>query len=282
MARMCRRTGQIARGVLIHRAGLAVSTTAVSAKPLRELGVGLAALDLPDCRGPDIRHTCGLPYPYFVYRGARLTVDRDGLRARQFDWNGLKFDLNSAGNFALQARDTPNRRGMSTLYPLVEAGPASDYRLALPSSASRCAVDLRLATRTAVAIGGGSVRPQGWTVSPYLQLRNKNLMQSGWDASASLGAQYGSACYHQCQCGVRPSASLAKRRAFGAQAGYSGVLVQIGTSRQFQSLWVGAFARFDALNSTAFIDSPLVNRGNAMSAEVSVSFTLWKSVRPAP
>lgn len=271
---MCRRTGQIARGVLIHRAGLAVSTTSVSAKPLWELGVGLAALDLPDYRGSDIRRTYGLPYPYFVYRGERLTVDRDGLCARQFDWNGLKFDLNSAGNFALQARDTPNRRGMSTLYPLLEAGPAIDYRLALPSSASRCAVDLCPARRTAVAVGGGSVRPQGWTVSPYLKLRNENFVQSGWEASASLSAQYGSARYHQCQCGVRTSASLAKRRAFRAQAGYSGALVQIGTSPQFQSLWVGAFARFDALNGTAFIDSPLVNRGNAMSAEVSVSLTL--------
>ena len=279
---MCRRIGQIARGVVIHRAGLALSTTSVSAKPLRELGVGLAALDLPDYRGSDIRHTYGLPYPYFVYRGERLTVDREGLRARLFDWNPLEFDLSWAGNFALQARDNPNRRGMSTLYPLLEAGSEIDYRLALPSSASRCAVDLRLAARTAVAVGGGSVRSQGWTVSPYLQLRNENSMQSGWDARSSLGAQYGSARYHQYQYGVRRSESLAKRRAFRAQAGYSGAFVQIGTSRQFQSLWVGAFARFDALNGAAFIDSPVVNRGNAMSAGVSVSFTLWKSVRPAP
>lgn len=261
---MCRCGREIARGVLIHRAGLALSSTSVSAKPLWELGGGLAALDLLD------------------YRGKRLAVDREAPRARLFDWNGLVFDLNWAGNFALQARDTPNRRGMSTLYPLLKAGPAIDYHLALPSSASRCAVDLRLATPTAVAVGGGSVRSQGWTVSPYLQLRNDNLMQSGWVANASLGAQYGSARYHQCQCGVRPSASLAKRRAFGAQAGYSGALVQICTSRQFQSLWVGAFVRFDALNGAAFIDSPLDNRGNAMSAGVSVSFTLWKSVRPAP
>ena len=261
---MCRRIGQIAKGVLIHRAGLALSRTSVSAKPLWELGVGLAALDLPD------------------HRGERLTADREGLRARPFDWNCLEFDLNWAGNVALQSTDNPNRRGMSTLYPLLVAGPEIDYRLARPSSASRCAVDLRLATRTAAAVGGRSVRSQGWTVSPYLHLRNENLMQSGWDASASLGAQYGSARDHQYQYGVRRSELLAKRRAFGAQAEHSGAFVQIGTSRQFQSLWGGALVRFDALNGAAFIESLLVNRGNAISAGVSVFFPLWKSVRPAP
>ena len=279
---MCRCTGQIARDVLIHRAALASSTTSVSAKPLWELGGGLTALDLPDYRGSDIRHTYRLPYPYFVYWSERLTVDRDGLRACLFDRNRLEFDLIRAGNFALLARDNPVRRGMSKLYPLLEAGPELDYRLAPPSSASRWADDLRLATRTAVAGGGGSVQSQGWTVSPYLQQRNANLMQSGWDACASLDALYGSARYHQYQYGVRPAEPLAERRAFGAQAGYSGASVQIGTSRQFRSLWVGAFVRFDALNGAAFIDSPLANRGNAMSAGVSVSFPLWKSVRPAP
>ena len=269
---MCRCGGQIARGVLIHRAGLALSSTSISAKPLWELGRGLAVLDLLDYRGSDIRHTYGLPYPYFVYWSARLTVDRDGLRACLSDRNRLEFDLNWAGNFAPQSRDSANCRGMSTLYPLLEAGPERDYRLAPPSSASRCADDLRLATRTAVAVGGGSVQSQGWTVSPYLQLRNDNLLQSGWNASASLGALYGSARYHQYQYGVRPSDSLTKRRAS----------VQIGTSRQFRSPWVGAFVRFDALNGAAFIDSPLANRGNAMSAGVSVSFPLWKSERPAP
>ena len=63
------------------RAPPAPGSTAAPAGPLWELGIGAAAVRLPDYRGSDQAHSYLLPLPYVVYRGKILRADRDGARA---------------------------------------------------------------------------------------------------------------------------------------------------------------------------------------------------------
>ena len=57
---------------------------AAAEKPLWELGVGLAFLQLPDYRGSDENRLYLLPYPYFIYRGDIVQVDQERVSGRIF------------------------------------------------------------------------------------------------------------------------------------------------------------------------------------------------------
>ena len=57
---------------------------AAAEKPLWELGAGLAALQLPDYRGSDKNRFYLLPYPYFIYRGDIVQVDRERISGKIF------------------------------------------------------------------------------------------------------------------------------------------------------------------------------------------------------
>jgi len=49
-------------------------------KPLWELGVGLAVIQMPDYPGADESRTYVLPYPYFIYRGDILKIEKESIR----------------------------------------------------------------------------------------------------------------------------------------------------------------------------------------------------------
>ena len=242
--------------------------------PVWEAGVGVAALRLPDYRGADRASSYLLPFPYLVYRGERLKVDREGFRARLLDWERVEFDLSSDGNFSLNARDNPDRAGMATLYPLIEIGPELVFKA---FSSPAFSTDLRLAGRTAFAVGGGGVRARGWVLNPYLLISTPDLAGSGWEASVTLGALYGSRRYHDYLVGVPEADARPERPAFAARAGFGGSFLTFGTSRRIGPTWVGAYLRIDSLQGSAIASSPLVRRDHTWSAGVALSWSLWRS-----
>lgn len=247
------------------------------AKPLWEAGAGVAALSLPDYRGSDQRRSYALPFPYFVYRGERLLVDRQGMRAKLFDSDRIHLDASFTGNFALRSDDNRARAGMSPLYPVIEAGPELVYTIQRAARSGGTTVDLRLAARAAFAVGGGRVSHQGFTASPYLRLHNRDLFGTGFDWSASAGLLYGSARYHGYLYSVDSGFATLSRPAYSAPGGYAGTTAQVGAGRRFGDLWVGGFIRYDSLSGASFEASPLVRSRSYATAGIAVSWVFGAS-----
>ncbi|HMN80765.1 MAG TPA: MipA/OmpV family protein [Burkholderiaceae bacterium] len=250
------------------------------AQPLWEVGVGAAALSLPDYRGSDERHEYLLPFPYLVYRGERVRADREGLRARVFDSERFDLDFSFSGNFALRSRDNMARQGMPSLHPLLEAGPEVYYRL-IGDRHSPWRLDARFATRFAYSIGDNRLTYRGIVASPYLRLDARNVAGTGFDVTGYAGLLYGDRRYHDYLYTVDPNFATASRPAFSASGGYAGSLAQIGAGRRFGNLWVGGFIRYDSLSGAVFEASPLVRSQRYATAGIAAAWVLGTSSKRA-
>lgn len=243
-------------------------------RPLWELGLGVAALRLPDYRGADQGRNYLLPLPYIVYRGDWLRADRDGARAVLLDTPRVKFDLSLAASAPARSKDNDARRGMRNLKGLAEIGP--NLNLALARSAQeRWKLDLRLPVRAAFTLEK-SPRFAGTTFSPHLNLDVANVA-GGWNLGMLTGPVFGDRKNHAYFYGVGAGDATASRPAYEARGGYGGWQALASTSRRFGNTWVGAFVRYDRLDGAAFDDSPLMRRNSALSAGIGVSWILATS-----
>ncbi|MDD1633311.1 MAG: MipA/OmpV family protein, partial [Methylococcaceae bacterium] len=86
-------------------------------KPLWELGVGLAFLQLPDYRGSDENRLYLLPYPYFIYRGDIVQVDQERVSGRIFKTDKVLLDISLYGQVPVKSSDNDARTGMPDLDP---------------------------------------------------------------------------------------------------------------------------------------------------------------------
>lgn len=245
-------------------------------RPLWELGLGVAALRLPDYRGADQGRNLLLPLPYIVYRGNWLKADRDGARAVLLDTPRVRFDLSVAASAPARSDDSGARRGMRDLDALAEIGPNLNVQLAR-SAADRWKLDLRLPLRAAFTLER-SPRSAGTTFSPHLNL---DIARAGgaWNVGLLTGPVFGDRKHHAYFYGVGAADANASRPAYTARGGYGGWQALASTSRRFGNTWVGAFVRYDRLDGAVFDDSPLVRRTSALSAGIGVSWILATSSR---
>ncbi len=245
-----------------------------TARPLWELGVGVAGLRLPDYRGSDQSRVYLLPLPYIVYRGTWLRADRDGARAVLFESQRVNVDVSVAGSTPTRSRDNLARTGMPNLPGTGEIGPNLNVTLA-GSQRERWRLDLRLPLRAAFSVQR-SPRFVGTTFSPHLNL-DLGGVAGGWNVGLQTGPLFADRRYHEHYYGVDAAYATADRPAYRARAGYAGWQALAGTSRRFGNVWVGAFARYDSLHGAAFDDSPLVRRTSALTFGVGVSWILATS-----
>ena len=103
--------------------GLAATSAAAQDLPLWEVGIGVAALHLPQYRGAAQAYTGALPLPFVVYRGDVLRADRDGARALLFDSERLDIDLSLFATPPTRSSEDDARTGMPDLAATLEIGP---------------------------------------------------------------------------------------------------------------------------------------------------------------
>ena len=248
-------------------------------RPLWELGLGVAALRLPDYLGSDQSHDYVLPLPYIVYRGTFLRADRDGARALLFDSQRIKVDLSVAASTPTRSRDNDVRAGMPNLKGTFEIGPNLNVTLANASSA-RWKLDLRLPVRGAVSIER-SPKFVGTTFSPNLNL-DVGGVGGGWNVGVLSGPVFADRKFHQYYYGVDTAYATASRSGYQAHGGYAGWRAVAATSRRFGNMWVGGFVRYDGLRGAAFEDSPLVRRNSAVTFGFGLSWILATSSELVP
>ena len=71
--------------------------------------------------------------------------------------------------------------------------------------------------------------------------------------------------------------ATAARPRYDAPGGYAGSQFTAAVSKRFEHYWVGAFLRYDRLGGASFEESPLVQRKNAVSAGVALTWVFGQS-----
>jgi len=262
---------------LLHIFLVSAGTIAVARElPLWEFGMGVFPSTYPAYRGSDDQQYYLLPFPYLVYRGEYLKIDRDGMRARLFNTNRVEINISVNGAIPVRSDESGARNGMPDLDPTFEIGPSLDVVLVRPSH--KYTLKLKLPVRSVIATDLSSTKQAGWIFNPHLNLNSKDMF-GGWEASLSLGPLFGNRKYHAYYYEVPPKYATASRPEYSASGGYSGTLAVASLSRRFYDIWMGAFIRYDNLSGAKFDDSPLVETNHSIMAGVAVAWIFRKSAK---
>jgi MipA family protein len=257
---------------------LALLPAAAGAEPLPrwEFGLGITAFTLPDYRGSDEKRSYVYPFPYVLYRGDLLRVDREGPRAILFETLRAEIDLSFHGTLPVSSNRNRAREGMPDLDPTLEAGPQLTWTL-LGTRKSDTRLDLRLPLRIVAAaeLDLSHLRHAGYVFHPHLHWTAGRLGR--WDLSTEGGVLYASGKYHRHFYSVNAQFATAERPAYEARGGYSGAVASASVSRRFEKLWVGAFVRYDSVRGAVFEGSPLVKRAHNAMAGIAFAWVFAAS-----
>lgn len=250
--------------------------------PLWEVGVGVGAIHLPDYRGASHASNYVLPFPYFVYRGKALKVDRSQIHGRIFGTDRILLDLSLAGGVPVSSRNNAVRRGMPNLAPTAELGPSLDIRLWAARDNSR-SLWLRLPVRAVFSVSLSEVTDQGWVFAPYLQYKLfAERVAHPLSVTLSFGPLFADERFHNYYYGVAPAFATATRPSYRPGGGYSGSRVTVTLQKRLSRFWFGMFARYDTLSGAAFADSPLVTHPSYLALGLGVTWVFAESKTRVP
>lgn len=251
-------------------------------KPLWEVGAGLVLLQMPDYRGSDESRVYLLPYPYLIYRGDILKVDRERISGRIFKTDRMVLDFSLFGNVPVDSSKNEARRGMPDLDPIFEIGPSLNIKL-LENRQDHYKLNLALPGRAVFSTDFSSLRHEGWVFSPRLIFEKDELIpESGLNLGISAGPMFADSGYHRYFYSVDPAYATAIRPSYDAGSGYSGSTLTVGLSKEYKQFIFHAFVSVDFLQGAVIEDSPLVKNKCSVMSGFSVSWIFLKSATLVP
>lgn len=246
-------------------------------RPEWEFGLGATAFTFPDYRGSDESRGYLLPFPYVIYRGDVLRVDRQGVRGVFFESERVEFDISISGTPPVDSSGNRAREGMPDLDPTFEIGPRLNVVLARDHHRDR-ALSFRLPLRAVIATDLSYAESEGWTAYPNLTYDSRPRFFDGrWRLGLQAGLLYATSRYHRYFYGVDETFATPERPAYAAKGGYSGASLAASLTRRFRKIWVGGFARYESLKGVAFDSSPLMRRDYAFTAGIAVAYVFAES-----
>jgi outer membrane protein len=258
--------------------GIAVSQEKEK-KPVWELGVGAGLLYMPDYRGSNESRFYALPYPYVVYRGDILKIDRQKISGQIFKTDRVLLDVSFYGSVPVDSDKNSARAGMEDLDPTFEIGPAIEFTI-LENRESQYSVKFTLPVRAVFSTDFKSVTYEGWVISPRLNFEKGDIIpQTGLHLGISLGPMFADSGYHDYYYTVEHGYATAWRPAYEADGGYSGSTLTIGLSKTYKQLKFNVFVSADFLDGVAFDESPLVKTKTSIMSGCSVSWIFFKSAK---
>jgi outer membrane scaffolding protein for murein synthesis (MipA/OmpV family) len=248
-------------------------------KPLWEAGVGLVLLQMPDYRGSDENRMYLLPYPYFIYRGDILKVDRDRISGHIFKTDRLLLDVSLFGSVPVDSSHNSARSGMPDLDPTFEVGPSLNITL-LENRQEHYKLNLSLPVRAVFSTDFSLLRHEGWVFSPRLIFEKKDVIpDTGLNLGISAGPMFADNTYHRYYYSVEPVYATASRPSYSTDSGYSGSTLTVGLNKGFKQLIFNAFFSMDFLQGAVFENSPLVKTKNSVMSGFTVSWIFYKSAK---
>ena len=272
----------IRRSIILLLLGFSILSpqSAISeGKPLWELGIGAAFLQMPDYRGSDENRLYILPYPYLVYRGDILKVDERRISGQIFKTDRILLDFSGYGSVPVDSSDNSARAGMPDLDPTFELGPALRI-MVVESKPDNYKLSLTLPVRAFFSTDFSSVRREGWIFSPRLNLEKNDVIPgTGLNLGISAGPMFADSSYNDYFYTVEPVFATATRPTYSAGGGYSGSTLTVGVSKAYKQFIFNAFVSADFLEGAVFEDSPLVKTKTSVMSGVSVSWIIFKSAK---
>jgi MipA family protein len=246
-------------------------------RPEWEFGLGATGFTFPDYRGSDERRNFALPFPYVIYRGDILRVDRQGVRGVLFESDRVQFDVSASGTPPVDSDKNRAREGMPDLDPTFEIGPRLNVVLARDPNRER-ALSFRLPVRAVIATDLSYADAQGFTAYPNITYDARPRFFDGrWRLGLQAGLLYATSRYHRYFYAVDEEFATPARPTYTANGGYSGASLAASLTRRFQKIWVGGFARYESLKGVAFDSSPLVRRDYAFTAGIAIAWIFAES-----
>jgi outer membrane scaffolding protein for murein synthesis (MipA/OmpV family) len=246
-------------------------------KPVFELGIGAALLYLPHYRGSDQSRGFLLPYPYVIYRGDIIKVDKEKVSGQIFKTDRILLDISIYGSVPVKSDNCSARAGMPDLDPTFEIGPALDISI-LESRENRYSLKFVLPVRAVFATNFSYVSHEGWVFAPRLNFEKYDIIpQTGLELGISAGLMFADSGYHDYYYTVDPAYATATRPAYSAGGGYSGSTLTVGLSKTYKQFFFSAFVSADFLQGTTFADSPLVKTNTSIMSGCTVSWVFFKS-----
>lgn len=249
-------------------------------KPQWEIGAGFVAIDFPVYRGARSRNAYVLPFPYAVYRGEKVQINRDGVQGLLFRTGRVHLDLSLNGSIPV-SNESPERQGMPDLKPTVEIGPALHAQL-LASGDRKTTLDLALPLRSVVATDLRHAEQLGWLFHPQLNLETRDLIAQGWNLGLTSGLIFSDRRSHGYFYDVAPQFATTARPAYAARGGYSGAQLMLTFSQQKDGRWFGGFVKVDDLQGAVFSSSPMVRKKQNATLGFAVTWVLRRSEKWVP
>ncbi len=243
--------------------------------PLWEAGASISIVNIPLYRGSKTDRSYALPYPYLIYRGKSFNIDEGGVRGHILHSKRIKLDFSLAGGLPVSNDNNSPRAGMPRLDPTVEFGPSLEIHL-WQQPTTKHKLWLKLPLRAVYSINT-PLEHQGWVFAPYLEYAMGRHNKKAWKGSLAIGALYADNAYHDYFYGVAKQYTATARPRYQANGGYSGSRITLVAQKQFDTMWLAAFARYDSLAGAVFLDSPLVETKNHHILGVAMTWVLAKS-----
>ncbi|VAW93327.1 hypothetical protein MNBD_GAMMA20-1879 [hydrothermal vent metagenome] len=245
--------------------------------PVWEVRAGLAGMSLPHYRGSNSDSMLVLPFPAIVYRGERLKIGDGRIQGFLYTSKTVSLDFSLAASLPASPDDNGARRGMARLDPTFEIGPSLISRL-WQSENKKTHLSLELPLRAAFSINEDdlSLGDHGWTFAPFINIKH-HYNHSRWELS--LGPIYATQRYHGYFYDVSTEDSLSTRPAYDAGKGYSGSRITLAIHKRFNKLSLIGLLRYDMLSNAVFMDSPLIERSDNLSAGLVIMWQIAKSTR---
>jgi len=245
--------------------------------PLWELGIGAAAYYQGNYPGSDVESTTAFPFPYVIYRGDWLRIDRS-LQGILYETQVAKIDFSAGGTSVVDSDDSDARDGMPDLDPTFEVGPALSVLLTNPARPD--SIWGRVAVRTAVSVDTGDwgLEQQGWVLDTRLRYQ-RPLIGEALKLSTEIGASFADENYLGYFYDVPPEFATPERSAFSSGSGYAGARLGLGFSGVYGKWRWSLYGSYMNFAGTPFADSPLLDSEHDFSVGATIGWMFWQSKR---
>ncbi len=254
-------------------------TTVESKKPQWEVGLFNSAMTFPHYRGSDEQMYYLLPLPYFVYRGERFRVDRDGMEGIFLKTEHIESNISLSGYPPVNG-ETEARAGMPDLDALFGIGPELKFYLNSRQAVNPIYISTAAQGVSSIDLDSDlSTAYEGLRYSVNLIYQNKTLInKKGSSFGLNAGVYYADSGLNSYFYDVDPAYVRINRPYYKSARGHGGHSVYAYLIYGLTDvLSLGFFGRWDNVKDAVFNDSPLVRKNDTYLGGISLIWKIYQS-----
>lgn len=231
-----------------------------------QFGLGLGTYSVPDYPGAKHINRVTTPIPFVSYHGPFLHVKNGRVSTVLFNSDRIDLDISADGTPPGKSKSNSMRAGMPDLDPVLEIGPALEYKLG-QTRHSKLVFDLSV--RHGIATDLSHTQGIGWLANPRLKYLFKYRQ---WNFRAGLGPIYADSTHNNYYYGVPDALSTSNRPAYSSAGGYTGFLGSFGLQKRVKQLKYDAYIRLTNLKGSHIENSPLIENHQSILSGLAVTW----------